>query len=301
MRSAGPFVALVTLGALWGFTIPMTRIAVSTGHPPLGLIFWQLVIMLPVLGLVTRLRGRRPDFNLRHWGLFLVVALSGTVLPSTFSYRAAAELPAGVMAIIIAIVPMFALPVAILMRLERPQLVRFAGVLAGAAAVAMIVGPETSLPAGTPVIFVFVALVAPACYGIEGNYISWRGISGLDPVEVIFGASVMGLVLVAPICVATGTFINPFLAWGAPEQALVISAISNSLAYSGYVWLIGRAGSVYAAQVAYLVTAFGVLWSMLLLGERYSPWIWAAFVLMMLGIALVRPRQGRQAGTPRFD
>jgi drug/metabolite transporter (DMT)-like permease len=37
--------------------------------------------------------------------------------------------------------------------------------------------------------------------------------------------------------------------------------------YAGYVWLVGRAGAVFAAQVAYLVTLFGVFWAMLILGE----------------------------------
>ena len=44
-----------------------------------------------------------------------------------------------------------------------------------------------------------------------------------------------------------------------------------------------------ASQIAYLVTGFGVLWSMVLLGERYSLWVWAAFALMLLGVALVQP------------
>ena len=55
-------------------------------------------------------------------------------------------------------------------------------------------------------------------------------------------------------------------------------------------WLVGRAGAVFGGQVAYLVTGFGVVWSMLLLGERYSGWVWAALALMLAGLALVQPR-----------
>jgi drug/metabolite transporter (DMT)-like permease len=69
--------------------------------------------------------------------------------------------------------------------------------------------------------------------------------------------------------------------------------VLNALAYAGYVWLVGRAGSLFASQVAYLVTGFGVLWSMILLGERYSAWVWAAFALMLVGVALVQPSGGR--------
>ena len=38
------------------------------------------------------------------------------------------------------------------------------------------------------------------------------------------------------------------------------------------------------------VTGFGVLWAMLLLGESYSHWIWAAMGLMLIGLFLVQPR-----------
>jgi drug/metabolite transporter (DMT)-like permease len=42
--------------------------------------------------------------------------------------------------------------------------------------------------------------------------------------------------------------------------------------------------------VAYLVTFFGVIWSMILLKETYSEFIWAAFAVMCFGVFLVRPR-----------
>jgi len=47
---------------------------------------------------------------------------------------------------------------------------------------------------------------------------------------------------------------------------------------------------VFSSQVSYLVTGWGIVWSMLFLGERYSLWVWAAFALMITGILLVRPR-----------
>ena len=65
----------------------------------------------------------------------------------------------------------------------------------------------------------------------------------------------------------------------------------HALVYTGYVWLVGRAGSVFAAQVGYPVTATGVLWAMLILSETYSPYFWAAAALILGGVFLVQPRQ----------
>ncbi|MBB5515163.1 drug/metabolite transporter (DMT)-like permease [Rubricella aquisinus] len=288
------FAALLLIGALWGMTIPLTRIAVSTGHDPVGLIFWQLLIGTIALGGLTFARGRRLPLGRAYWGLFIVVALIGTLIPNSFSYRAAVHLPAGIMALVIAMVPMFAMPIALGLRLERPRLGRFVGVGLGAIAVAMIVGPETSLPAGVAAVWVAISLIAPLCYGLEGNYLAWKGTRGLDPVEVLFGASLFGLILVTPFAVTGGRFVSLTDGLGAAELAVLSSGVLHAAAYAGYVYLVGRAGSVFASQVAYLVTAFGVIWSMLLLGERYALWVWLAFGLMLAGMALVQPRPADQ-------
>ena len=69
-------------------------------------------------------------------------------------------------------------------------------------------------------------------------------------------------------------------------------AIGKALVYAAYVWLAARAGAVFATQTSYFVTGSGVLWAMLLLGERFSAWVWAALVVMLVGLFLVQPRQG---------
>ncbi len=89
----------------------------------------------------------------------------------------------------------------------------------------------------------------------------------------------------------TGQWINPLLAFGVPEIALLASSCVHALVYAGYVWLAAQAGAVFAAQVAYVVTGSGVLWAMLLLGERFSTWVWAALAVMLVGLFLVQPRQ----------
>ena len=50
--------------------------------------------------------------------------------------------------------------------------------------------------------------------------------------------------------------------------------------------------------MAYLVTGFGVLWSMLLLDERYSALVWVAFAILIAGIALVQPKAAEAVPVP---
>jgi drug/metabolite transporter (DMT)-like permease len=96
-----------------------------------------------------------------------------------------------------------------------------------------------------------------------------------------------------PVLVVTGQWLNPFADPGQPELALLAMGIIHALVYATFVWLVGIAGPVFAGQTAYLVTACGMVWAMVLLDERFAPTVWAAMATMLAGVALVRPRTGR--------
>ncbi len=282
---------LLIIGASWGFTVPLGKIAVSTGHGQFGLIFWQLVIGAVLLGGLIFVRGRGLTLNWRRLGVFVLIAMIGSILPGSASYQAIAHLPAGVVSILLSLIPMIAFPIALVLGMERFDLRRFVGLMAGLCGVLVLVLPKASLPDGAMLIWVALAVVAPVCYAFEGNFVAKWGIAGMTPVQALFGASAVGALIMLPVAIGTGQFISPFRVWAAPEWALVVSSVIHAVVYAGYVWLVGRAGSVFAVQVSYLVTGFGVAWAMALLGESYSRYIWAALALVLMGVFLVQPRR----------
>jgi drug/metabolite transporter (DMT)-like permease len=99
--------------------------------------------------------------------------------------------------------------------------------------------------------------------------------------------------IAVPVALATDSWMPVPQVWSAADRVVPVIALLHAGAYTGYVWLVGRAGSVFASQVAYVVTAMGVLWSMLLLAESYALWVWVAFALMLAGVAMVRPRDAQ--------
>ena len=295
---AGPILVLALLGAGWGITQPLAKIAVSEGYRHFGIIFWQLAIGTVVLGAITLARGRGLPLGPRHLRLYAVIALTGTLIPNAASYQAAVHLPAGILSILLSLVPILAFPVALMLGTDRFGWRRLGGLAFGLAGVALIVLPGTSLPDPRLAIFIPLALVAPFFYAVEGNIVGKWGTLGLDPIQVLFGASLVGLVAALPLAAGTGHFIDPRGAWGAPETAIVLSSLVHAGVYAGYVWMVGRAGAVFAAQVSYLVTAFGVLWAMAILGERFSGTVWLAMLMMFAGMFLVQPRPSAPVAAP---
>lgn len=278
------------VGVSWGATMPLTKIAVSTGHGHFGLILWQMVVGAAIMSVIGLLRRKPLPLHRAALRTYLIIVFVGALVPNTLSYQAAVHLPAGIIAILISMVPIFAFPIALLLALDRFEWRRFTGLVFGFLAVALLILPKADLTGSLPLIWLLAVLVVTLCYGFEGNYVAKWGTGGCDPLEVLWGSTLLGVFLVLPITLASGQWIALDRVFGAPEWAQIGLSSISVLAYTGYVWLVGRAGPVFSVQVSYLVTLSGVFWAALLLGERYPPLVWASLALMLLGIALVQPR-----------
>ncbi|HKK37766.1 MAG TPA: DMT family transporter [Paracoccaceae bacterium] len=284
---------LLVVGAAWGATLVTGKVAVSTGHHPAGLIFWQLALTVAVLGPLAVVRGLRPALTREALILYAGVALLGTLIPNAASFVAFTALPAGVVAIVIATVPMISVLLAALTGAERrPEPLRLVGVALGGVAMVLLLGPEASLPDPAAWPFVVLCLLTPLCYGAEGVFVKLRAPVATDPVAALLGASILGIIALAPLLAALPSLRVPFPGpFGAPEQAILIGGVLHAGCYWGYLRLVGLGGPVYASLVSYVVTLSGVLWGVALLSERHSGWIWAALAVMLAGMALVQPRR----------
>lgn len=288
---------LLCLGIGWGSTQPLGKMATAEGQGPFGLIFWQLVVCVIVLGAITLSRGKGLVFTAPALRFYAVVAVLGTLIPNATFYLSVARLPSGVMSMIISAVPMIAFPLAVALGMERFGWLRLAGLCLGLTAVALLAAPGAVLPEAGMAAFLPLAMVGPFCYALEGLFVARYGTAGMDPVQAMFGASVAGLLGCLPVALLTGQFFDPFTGFGLAEAALAGSSAIHALVYAAYVWLAFRAGAVFASQCSYIVTGAGIFWAMLLLGERFPPSLWLALVFLLCGVALVSPREraGREA------
>ena len=283
-----PWLALIGIGLCWGMTGPLSKLAVSTGHHPVGVTFWNTALGALVVTGLLKARGGRLPLGRRHLVFYLTCGLLGTALPNSLSYEAYRHLPVGIVIMVIALVPMATLAIAWPLGVERPDPRRAAGLALGVAAVLLIALPEASLPDPAQAGWVLLPVVVSISYAAENVYIAAMKPAELGPLGVLTGLSWGALLLLAPAVAATGAWFDP-LPLGAPELAIVGITALHLVAYAGFIWLIGRAGPVFAAQVGYVVTLSGVALGMAAFGERHSPWVWAALALMLAGLALVQP------------
>ncbi|MEL7466432.1 MAG: DMT family transporter [Pseudomonadota bacterium] len=283
------WVVLFSIGICWGLTGPLSKVAVSTGHHPVAVTFWSVLVSVVVFSIVLVVRRIVPPFDLRHVIFFFICGFLGTAMPNTLSYEAYRHLPVGINVMILSLVPMATLLLSVALRLERVDARRAFGLGLGVIGVALITLPEASLPSPELAVFVALPVIVSLSYAAENVYIAKMKPDGATTLIVMWGLSVGGFLLIAPLAFGLGVVFD-VTAMGPPEQAVLASGALHLIAYFGFVWLIARAGPVFASQVGYIVTGTGVLLGMALFDERHSVWVWAALAVMMIGLTLVRPK-----------
>ena len=108
--------------------------------------------------------------------------------------------------------------------------------------------------------------------------------------RVTSGIFVVAALMMLPIVFATDSFVP--IAWPprAAEWATLGLGVNSAICYGLYIYLVNHAGPVFGSQTANVVTLSGVIWGIIIFGDRHSLWIWLSLVTMLTALALA-PRE----------
>jgi len=271
---------------MWSFQYIFLRVAVpafGTAAVSEGRALSAALFLLPWVAWVAHQRiGLR-----EHWRDHLAVALVNNVLPFVCFAWAASVLPAGYLAIINGMVPLWAAIIAVPVLKERLGFGRIAGFALGIAGVALIVnlGPvELSMKtlAGT-----LVAILGAGFWGWAGVMIKQRA-GRLPSMGLAAGSITFAAVLMAPLWVTA----PPPQDWTLPATASLIAVglVCSGVAYLPFFTLVRDIGPSRTLTVGLAVPVLGVLWGWLLLDEAITLGMLAGAALVLAALALVLRR-----------
>lgn len=289
-------ILLIACGTVWGVSFSLIKVLVGFGAHPLALTMIAGFLGGILLLAWCAIRRRGIPLSRAHLVFYVVAGILGSVFPSAALYGSAPHLPAGLLAILTGLSPLMTYLLVLAMRIEGFNPYRFGGLFLGLAAVFVIVVPAEGLPASATVGWVLVAMAAAASYACEDVYIALNRPRWGDSAAIVCGMMFASGVVLLPVAWAGGMW-GPLIAqWSGILPWAVGTAAVNVVSYVLFLELIRRAGPVYAAQTAYVITATGVAWGMVLFGERHSVWIWSAVAMLFAGLILVgrhQPKAGR--------
>ena len=289
--SALPYILVLLCGVIWGMTFSLARIATSGSGHPVGLAFWQAFGGGLVLLVVCWSRRRWPKLNGTNFRHSCVIAFAGTAVPGTLYFYAAPNVPAGVLAITVALVPMLTYAISWPLGIDHFGRRRLCGILMGFIAIVFLVAPDTSLPDPSMARWLILPLIASIFYTIENIYVDVCIPHDSDLVGLLTGALMIAALMLAPVMYFEDAFYPINWPLDDVELALLSMMAISSIAYLMFLYVVKMAGAVFASMAGYVITIAGVFWGLVFFAERHSLWVWAALVLMLLGMLLVTPRR----------
>ncbi len=287
-----PQMLLVVLAVAWGATVSLTTIFMESGIDPLVASFWSSVIGFGLLSGYLIVRRTWPPTSGRHLVFYAVCGFIGTALPNVLAFASAAHLSAGVRSIVFALIPMLTLVMTVGLGRERAGTLRILGLILGVTSVLVLLTPGATSVTPTQFIWLAAAIGTAICFALENVYIDLRRPAGLNSFMALWGMMLMASLMTGAVVAWRGVPMPPPLGFGKVELSFYLMSMLNVLCYGGYIVLIGKAGPVFASQTSYLMPPAGILWGVILLGELVTATIVASVVLVLAGVALVRPREG---------
>ncbi len=289
-----PYFIVLFCGVIWGVEFSLAKIATSENAHPLGLVFWQTSGGGLLLLAICVVRGVVPRLNKRDGVRYVIIGLLGSAVPGGLYFYAASRVPAGLLAIMVTLVPMMTYVLALVFRLDVYQPKRFFGMLVGFLAILLLLVPESSLPDPSMIKWLLLVLLACVFHAVEGLYVDAWVPDDMDMMALLSGALIVVGVGIIPFLYVQDAWVPLAFPFTKIEWAIVAMAIVSSLAYAMFLSLIKMSGVIFASFVAYVVTTAGVCWGIILFDEVHSGWVWSAFILLLVGMTLVTPREKKQ-------
>ena len=284
------------MGVIWG--IPYLLIKVADGGVSVPVLVFTRVALGSLLLLPAAVRGGYLGALKGHLGWLALFTATEIVGPFALLSSAEKHLPSSTSGLLIAAVPIFGALLAWLTRGGgRPNEgqqsgVRWAGLAIGLGGVALLAGPGAGRGGTLPVIEVLLTALG---YSI-GPLIANRKLADLPPVAVNTVCLGATAVIYAPLAGLTWPHSVPSVQVLAALAGLGV--ICTAAAFLVFFRLIAEVGPARATVITYINPAVAVALGVIILGERLTPAIGVAFVLILGGSVLAtRPGSARTAPT----
>jgi drug/metabolite transporter (DMT)-like permease len=281
-----PYVRLVGLGAFWGTSFLLIKIALD-GLPPLGIALARCIAGALTLWAYVVITRRAVPRSPRVWARLTVNGVFANALPFALFSWGELHVTSGIAGIYNATTPLFTVLIAIVvLPAERATRARVTGLLVGMAGVVIVLGPWRD--AGTNTLLGQLAcLAAGASYGIGLVYVR-RVVSPLK-LDVAVQTACQLTAAAVLLAVAVPFFGGDVdVTWPVTGAVVVLGVFGTGIALLVYNSLIRDVGATSTSLVTFIVPVVAVALGAVALGEPVTWNLFAGAVVVIAGVRLAR-------------
>ena len=225
---------------------------------------------------------------INNLGVLILLACFGVIIPNFILYLSAANLSAGTISILLALIPFCAYIIALILRIERIDLMRLFGVILGFIAISFLVFPGHASNKTYLNFWIMIGLLVPILIGSVNISLASERFKKLKPLHIAFGMNLLSAMLLSLMLPSN---VNFWFSLNSSKLFFLLFLLSfiGSIGFIIFIKLVKNYGPVFASQVNYLVTLFGIMWGYIIFSEVHSIRFWVSLLLLIFGLFLVRP------------
>lgn len=285
--------ALFVLGGLFGAAFLFMKVIVDE-IATTELVLGRLGLGAITVAIVMVVLRKKPKITPSTIASIAVLAVLDSIIPYTLIASAEVKIDSGVASVLISTLPIFTVLFAsVALPDERLSSRGFLGLGAGFVGVLVLTGPDILDVTSGSTLAMFAVIGAAMSYGAASVYarslLKKQGALEITSIKLVI-ATVMAAVITFTV---EGVPNYGALSVEGSAALIALGVLSTGAAFTGYLWLVGNSGSVFASLVTYVVPVAGLLLGWAVLGESIGASTAIGTALIACGVAgvMYHPKQ----------
>lgn len=281
-----PFTCLLVGGALIGISTNLAKYANEIGVTPLAFLFWSITGAAIILLAVAVIKKELPPLTARSFEYYFVAALVSVAGSNLLLFSAIPHVGASFVALIVSLPPLLTYLGALMLRMERFNIIRALGVAAALTGAGVLAVRKFSAPDAS-IVWILLALCGPVLLAIGNIYRTLRWPDQASPNALAPGMLIAAALLLF-MCSALPDFsVHVSLIGWLPLGVIVVQAGLFAGQFLLLFVLQKTGGPVLLSLLGSVGAVIGVPVAIFLQGENPPAGLFLGASLIALGVALV--------------
>ncbi len=285
---------LFVLSSLWALHFSLVKL-VEADNSPLTILVSLLAVLCTLFFILLLFQNKLFKFTLKKSLFFAVAGMFAYIIPLSVEFVVAPKIEAGILTLIVSVVPVFTLTVIWIFRLLDVTIKLVIGTLSGLAGLLILFygnNDNTSVS-----VWAVYALIIPLSYAFDAIFMEKFWPRNLDSTQVAFGESTASLIFVILLSIFYGNKYYDYFQWFTIPSFWILAFVTFIEVWL-FFYILNKVGAVFVNLSSYLVMPAGFLWGFLIFGETFTFIKFISTLLIGISIFMIGNQQYRIKNIP---
>jgi len=285
---------LFVLSSLWALHFSLVKL-VEADDSPLTILVSLLAVLCALFFILLLLQNKLFKFTFKKSLFFSVAGMFAYIIPLSVEFIVAPKIEAGILTLIVSVVPVFTLIVIWIFRLLNVTIKLVIGTLSGLAGLLILFygnNDNTSVS-----IWTVYALIIPLSYAFDAIFMEKFWPRNLDSTQVAFGETTASLIFVILLSIFYGNKYYDHFQWFTISSFWILAFVTFIEVWL-FFYILNKVGAVFVNLSSYLVMPAGFLWGFLIFGETFTFIKFISTLLICISIFMIANQQYRIKNIP---